>query len=55
MLDKEIKKYINRLLNDIRFYINLNNCETSHLNHIKFNSNLINDWINLELQKRNKK
>ena len=55
MLDKEIKKYINRLLKDIRFYINLNNCETSHLNHIKFNSNLINDWINLELQKRNKK
>ena len=54
-IDKDIKRNINRLLKDIRFYMNLNNSENRHLDSIKFNCELINDWVNLELKKRGAK
>ena len=51
-IDKDIKRNINRLVKDIKFYMSLNNSENRHLNAVKFNCELINDWINLEIQKR---
>ena len=51
-IDKDIKTHINRILKDIRFYMSLNASEDRHLDSIKFNCELISDWINLELKKR---
>ena len=51
-MQKDIKSNINRLLKDIRFYMSLNASEDRHLDSIKFNCELISDWVNLELKKR---
>ena len=54
-MQKDIKRHINRLLKDIRFYMSLNANEDRHLDSIKFNCELISDWVNLELKKRGEK
>jgi hypothetical protein len=54
-IDKDIKRHINRLLKDIKFHMSLKYSEDRNLDAIKFNCELINDWVNLELKKRGAK
>ena len=54
-IDKDVKRYINRSLKDIKFYMSLSVTDDRHLNAIKSNCNMINDWINFELKKRGTK
>jgi|TARA_R100001460_G_C3448368_1_gene164337 hypothetical protein len=54
MLDKEIKKDINRLLRDIKFNINLKFGTKRNLDQIKFDCEMIGYYIKLQT-KRNYK
>ena len=54
-IDKDVKRYINRSLKDIKFYMSLNVSEDRHLDAIKFNCKIINYWVNFELKKRGAK
>ncbi len=51
MLDKEIKKDINRLLKDIRFNMNLKYGTKRNLDQIKFDCEMISYYIKLQTKR----